>query len=173
MYLPSIKLIVSYWIGHSVWNQYSPVVDLPLSSLQGEFDSKWINPLDTSTLNPYTLCGRLNLNVAQRVCVFQIEYLNVPIWHMKDRMIMTYKICNDLVGIHVDPYISTQQGQRMSKLVTEPRGIWCKCILWRTSTKLIFFHTKGFKGMEPTDNWNKRGLIAESLQECHQKYHSH
>ena len=49
------------------------------SFLQGSISSEWISWLDTSISNFYTLCGRINQDVAQRVCDFQIELLYVQI----------------------------------------------------------------------------------------------
>ena len=71
-----IKCVV-YW-ANAINIHTPPVEDLPLVSYRGSTNSKWISPQRIF----YTLCGRINQSVSQRVCEFQIELHNMQI-HLK------------------------------------------------------------------------------------------
>ena len=56
-----------------------PVEDLPQAFHMGSINFKCISMLDTSSCNVHTLCGRLNIIVAQRGCELQMESLNMSV----------------------------------------------------------------------------------------------
>ena len=51
-----------------------PVEDFLQAFYRGSNDFKRISPLDTSIWHSYPLCGRFNLNIAQRVHDFQMIF---------------------------------------------------------------------------------------------------
>ena len=79
-----VCIMLSYWLLNLVWNPYYTPCGRCTAAVfsRGSINSQWINPLGTSKWNPYTLCGKWNQNVVQRVCDFQKELLSIPI-HLK------------------------------------------------------------------------------------------
>ena len=102
----------------------------------------------------------------------ELDWKTLEERRMKDRMIMTCKICNDLVGIDAERHFNTTRAENMH-------------VETRNKTKVNLMQIFSVKGVykysfipRASREWNqltteaKRDQIIGSLQESHQRYHA-
>ena len=97
------ECMLEYW-ATALQIHTPPRGDLQQAFHRGSINFKWISLQDTPTWKFYTLCSRINQHVAQRVCDFHIEFLNMTI-HLKitlPRGMLTINISQGVYGFHLE-----------------------------------------------------------------------